>query len=97
MVNYAHRQNLENMKLVSFNIWGGTLYQPLMDYLKVLSADADIFCFQEVFSGLSGAPEKSADARIFLFQELSALLKDFNGFYDGRSAGFDFDYKNTTG
>jgi exonuclease III len=78
------------MKLVSFNIWGGTIYGPLTDYLGKLSADTDIFCFQEVFSGLPGAPEESAGGRMFLFQELGVLLKEFTGFFEPRSTGFDF-------
>lgn len=82
------------MKLVSFNIWGGTIYDPLMDYLKQLSANTDIFCFQEVFSALPGAPKVSAGGRLFLFDELSNLLKDFNGFFDPRSSGFDFNNQN---
>lgn len=78
------------MKLVSFNIWGGTIYDPLMEYLQKLSADTDIFCFQEVFSALPGAPQVSAGARMFLFGELCGLLKDFNGYFDPRSTGFNF-------
>jgi len=78
------------MKLVSFNIWGGTIYGPLMDYLRVLSEGTDIFCFQEVFSGLPGVPEVSANGRMFLFQELAELLPEFSGFFDPRSSGYDF-------
>lgn len=81
------------MKLVSFNIWGGTVYEPLMDYLKNLSANTDIFCFQEVFSSLPGAPKESGGGRMFLFDELKELLPDFVGFYDPRSINNDFDGK----
>ena len=81
------------MKLVSFNVWGGTIYEPLVDYIGKLSADTDIFCFQEVFSSLPGAPIISSGARMFLFEELSVLLKDFSGFFDLRSEGFDFNGK----
>lgn len=78
------------MKLISFNILGGTIYGPLMDYLRKLSADTDIFCFQEVFSALPGAPEVSSGARMFLFNELARLLPEFSGFFDPRHAGYDF-------
>lgn len=78
------------MKLVSFNLWGGTIYEPLMDYISEQSATTDIFCFQEVFSALPGAPETSSGARMFLFEELQELLKDFSGFFDLRSQGCDF-------
>jgi endonuclease/exonuclease/phosphatase family metal-dependent hydrolase len=78
------------MKLVSFNTWGGTIYESLMDYIGKLSEDTDIFCFQEIFSALPGAPVVSSGARMFLFEELSALLKDFTGFFDLSSEGCDF-------
>ncbi len=78
------------MKLVSFNIWGGSVYNPLMDYLRHESADTDIFCFQEVFSALPPAPKVSAGSRMFLFEELGEMLKDFYGLYEPRSEGCDF-------
>jgi endonuclease/exonuclease/phosphatase family metal-dependent hydrolase len=78
------------MRLISFNIWGGTIYRPLMDYIGKLSADTDIFCFQEVFSALPGAPKESSSARMFLFDELKELLPEFSGFFDAKSTGYDF-------
>jgi exonuclease III len=78
------------MKLVSFNIWGGKIYEPLMDYIISLSGDTDIFCFQEVFSALPGTPEVSSGARMFLFQELSAVLPEFVGFFEARSINYDY-------
>jgi|SRR3989344_7004289 len=82
--------NKKPFRLISFNIWGGTLYKPLMSYLKEESATTDIFCFQEVFSSLPGAPDVSGEARMYLFEELSELLADFRGFFEIRSEGYDF-------
>ncbi len=81
------------MKLISLNVWGGTLYNPLVEFIKDQSAEADIFCFQEVFSSLPGAPEVSSGARMFLFQELSQLLSGYNAFFELRSSGADFSGK----
>lgn len=78
------------MKLVSFNIWGGTIYEPLMEYLKKLSVDTDIFCFQEVFSALPGAPKVSAGARMYLFDELLQSFPDYVGLFEVRSSNYDF-------
>ena len=79
------------MKLVSFNIWGATIYGPLVEYLGQLSASTDIFCFQEVFSALPGAPKESSGSRMFLFDELKTLLPGFVGFFQPRSTGYDFE------
>ena len=81
------------MKLVSLNVWGASCGQILMDYIKNLSVTTDIFCLQEVFSSLPGAPEVSSGARMFLFEELSRLLPEFNGFFEIRAAGWDFEGK----
>jgi len=39
------------MKLITLNIWGGKVYQDLVEFIKQQSKDTDIFCFQEVFNG----------------------------------------------
>jgi endonuclease/exonuclease/phosphatase family metal-dependent hydrolase len=78
------------MKLISLNLWGGMVNGPLVEFLKLQGQTADIFCFQEVFSALPGAPEESSGARMFLFNELENLLPEFAGFFDGRSLGYNF-------
>ncbi len=77
------------MKLISLNVWGGTIYRPLVDFIERQSVSTDIFCFQEVFSALPGAPKVSSGARMFLFEELAKILTEFSGFFEMRSAGFD--------
>ena len=78
------------MRLLSLNLWGGMVHEPLLEFLKQQQQSIDIFCFQEVFSALPGAPKESAGARMFLFNELESLLTDFMGFFDSRSTGRDF-------
>ncbi len=79
------------MRLLSLNVWGGTIYGPLMDFVREQLLVTDIFCFQEVFSSKPGAPEVSSGARMFLFEELSELLNNFDGFFCERSSGCDFE------
>src|SRR5258708_6617491 len=78
------------MKLVSLNTWGATQGQIFFDFIKEQSADTDVFCFQEIFSSLPGAPKVSSGARSFLFEELSRALPSFAGFFDPKSFGADF-------
>jgi endonuclease/exonuclease/phosphatase family metal-dependent hydrolase len=78
------------MKLLSLNVWGATQGQVLLDYVKAESKTVDIFCFQEVFSALPGAPQISSGAKMFLFEELAELLPDFTSFFSARSLGADF-------
>lgn len=78
------------MKLISLNTWGGSVYEPLIDFIKQQSATTDIFCLQEVFSALPGAPTASSGARMFLFEELSTLLTHYRGFFEIRRHGVDF-------
>ena len=79
------------MKILSLNLWGGMQGAVLLDYLRLHAETVDIFCFQEVFSALPGAPEVSAGARMYLFQELCLLFPEFIGYFEPRSMDFDFE------
>ncbi len=57
------------MILVSLNIWGGVLYQPLIKFIKDYSDKVDIFCFQEVFSTNSEIIQ-SHNIRANIYQEI---------------------------
>lgn len=61
------------MKLLTLNLWGGTVYQPLIKFIKQQGASVDIFCFQEVFS-TNGKKKVSGQIRANLFQELQNAL-----------------------
>ncbi|MCP4922462.1 MAG: endonuclease/exonuclease/phosphatase family protein [bacterium] len=39
----------KELQLMTLNIWGGTVLDPLLDFIKT-HRDIDIFCFQEVYS-----------------------------------------------
>jgi len=68
------------MKLVFLNIWGGRMFEPLMDFIKKESVNTDIFCLQEVFdSRISTVFEGS---RTDMFRKLKAALSDFEVYYE---------------
>lgn len=69
------------MKLITLNIWGGQIYDPLCTFIQTY-ADTDIFCFQEVYKN---APHKvctdDAPVRLNIFSELTNLLPEHTGFF----------------
>lgn len=77
------------MKLLSLNIWGGQIFEPLMEFFKKYSEEVDIFCLQEVLSTTSDKKE-SRGVRANIFQEISAILKEFEGFLAPVVEGRDF-------
>ena len=65
------------MKLITLNIWGGQVFEPLIDFLKKHSKDTDIFCFQEVLFGTQNGFTPVSKARINVFAEIEKSLEDF--------------------
>lgn len=68
------------MNVITLNLWGGKIYQPLMDFIAQHAVDTDIFCFQEVFNGDASAYEEGRFVPN-IHQQLEFLLKNFVGFY----------------
>lgn len=76
------------MRLITLNIWGGRVFQPLIDFLKSRADSTDIFCFQEVFH----TPTEKTDAheaRANIFGEIKNVLGDFLGYYAPAQDGYD--------
>jgi exonuclease III len=84
------------MKIVTLNIWGGRLLEPLLEFIEKESQTVDIFCFQEVYSSSSltytrgdilpdGTPytDLSQDnrARANIFSEIEKVLPHFDGIF----------------
>lgn len=65
------------MRLVSCNIWGGTLFDPLMKYVESENHKTDIFCFQEVFYSPNGEHFAKEEVRSNVLNELTMLLHDY--------------------
>ena len=69
------------MKLITLNTWAGLLYKPLEAFVKKNSKNADIFCFQEVFSGAVNTRKIRGKVVPDLYQRLEQTLPSFIGFY----------------
>ena len=65
------------MKLITLNLWGGIVYEPLMKFIESHADDADIFCFQEMLFGENPQSTKILKARENLFSEISKRLPEF--------------------
>lgn len=69
------------MRLISLNIWGGHVRDPLLTFIKS-HQKTDIFCLQEVYHN---APSKISDEDRFvslnIFSEIQALLPHHRGFF----------------
>lgn len=68
------------MKVVSFNIWGGHYFEPLMEFIRAQAETTDVFCFQEVLDSSLG-PVFSSGARVNLYAELCAVLPEFHAYF----------------
>jgi endonuclease/exonuclease/phosphatase family metal-dependent hydrolase len=74
------------MKLISLNIWGGTVYQDLLDFIKKESTDTDIFCFQEVFD-YPGDNSLTKGLKSDIYGQLRKILDGFEGFFSPDEEG----------
>jgi endonuclease/exonuclease/phosphatase family metal-dependent hydrolase len=69
------------MQLISLNIWGGHIHQPLLEFISHYR-DVDIFCFQEVYRHASR--KISSDDRLVnlnIFTDLQTVLPDHQAFF----------------
>jgi len=80
------------MKLLTLNLWGGVVYEPLMEFIKQHSKDVDIFCFQEMLFGDKTQFTTTKKARENLFQEIVAALPEFAA-YQYISPAEQFEYE----
>ncbi|MDP3559536.1 MAG: endonuclease/exonuclease/phosphatase family protein [Legionellaceae bacterium] len=69
------------MQLITLNIWGGHLIEPLLAFIKK-HQHIDIFCLQEVYHN---APHKVSNEdrqnHLNIFSELAAHLPEHQGFF----------------
>lgn len=77
------------MKLISLNTWGGKYFEPLIDFIKHVAEDTDIFCFQEIYDTKSDIKQHKGIIRANLLHEIKSFLVDFNYFYFPTLFGFD--------
>lgn len=73
------------MKLLCLNIWGGQVYEPLIEFIKQQSKTIDIFCFQEMLNGKPGEKSEvltnAPKAKIDLYSDFLSILNDYNGYF----------------
>ncbi len=91
------------LKLETLNIWGGRVYQPLMEHMQRQAQAVDIFCFQEVYSTQSGRistreitgpdgshqPSNDSLSRANIYEELRQALPEFHGYYSSSQDRYD--------
>lgn len=75
------------MKLITLNTWGGKRFAELEAFINDKKDQADIFCFQEVFSTTS-KNEEFEDYRVNLYSEFQNSLHDFTGKMATRGTGY---------
>ena len=70
------------MKLITLNIWGGHVRQPLLDFIK-LHQDIDIFCLQEVYQKAARTicTLDGFEVDLDIFSEIGALLPKHQAFF----------------
>lgn len=69
------------MKLITLNIWGGHINQPLLAFIKACQ-DIDIFCFQEVYhKAEKKISSEDRPVNLNVFAELQQLLPQHIGYF----------------
>ncbi len=69
------------MKIITLNIWGGYVFDPLVDFFKQ-NQDVDVFCFQEVYNNAPG--KVSTDDRkvcLDIFDRMREYLPNHRGYF----------------
>ncbi len=66
------------MKIISLNIWGGKIYEPLIHFMKSHANSVDIFCLQDILFGSEPIFSPKSHGRINIFNEIKEILSDFN-------------------
>jgi endonuclease/exonuclease/phosphatase family metal-dependent hydrolase len=79
------------MQLISINIWGAKIHDPLISFINKNKEKTDIFLFQEVFK--SDRNIITHDSYSNFLQELVELLPDFNYYYSPTAQGSDINGK----
>jgi endonuclease/exonuclease/phosphatase family metal-dependent hydrolase len=69
------------MKLITLNIWGGHVRQPLLEFIKA-NDQIDIFCFQEVYhQAQTKVSTEDREVSLNIFSELQSLLPAHKGYF----------------
>lgn len=69
------------MKIISLNVWGGTLRAPLIDFIMREAPSTDVFCFQEMYQDDVDSTGNER-TRMNLYAEIAAVLPGFLGKFE---------------
>ncbi len=71
---------ISHMRLITLNLWGGKLFNPLLHFVKEHATDIDVFCFQECYRSDQDriiAREMHAD----IYGQIGSVLEDHQGYF----------------
>lgn len=80
------------MRLITLNIWGGRLREPLLKFIEANKNQTDIFAFQEVFKSDRSVLNPNGSWSNIL-AEIQDILPDFDFYFSPIFHGTDFDNK----
>ena len=71
------------MQLITLNIWGGKVFEPLMDFFRKQAEDTDIFCLQEVFNNPPHIKSRvqTKVAKEDIYKDIEKILPEFDGYF----------------
>lgn len=78
------------MQLLCLNIWGGRVFDPLMQFIERQARSVDVFSFQEVFHTPTDK-EEGRGVRVNILSEISSALKNFECVFVPTVEGSDFE------
>lgn len=74
--------DINNLQLITLNIWGGRILSPLMNFIKT-HADTHFFCLQEVYSRakLSDTNDSENPPCLNIQEKIADLLHNHRGYF----------------
>ncbi len=67
-------------RIISLNIWGGRVREPLLEFIRTNASTADIFCFQEVYhDAVKKTQGDFTEVHLEMFDEMQKLLPNHIG------------------
>lgn len=72
-----------SMQLITLNIWGGHIHDPLLEFFKRFN-NIDIFCLQEVYyKADKKITDEERKVHLDIFSEIQASLPNHHGYFKG--------------
>lgn len=79
------------MKLICLNLWGGTLLDEVLNFIKHNSNNTDIFCFQEAYSSTEDKKTPSG-YQSNLVEKIQKILPEFTYHFSPQFHNRDFHF-----